>query len=245
MTLRDAVSLLDLVAEPATETADRAEPGYARIAAAIRHMIISNEVRPGTWLRLQALAARFGVSMQPVREALHILHGEGLVELQPNRGARVRGLDRNRLIHVYEIRAGIASIMARRFAEEASGSEIRALERFQAEHDAAIEARDFTRASRVNKAFHDLIYGRGGNQEALALVHRYRDLSGSVRARIGYSDAHWDRVRQEHHALLDAIRRHDGAAAGDVGARHVLNLLEDVLQALDTAGAQRSAAETE
>lgn len=227
----------DLNGEPSTdlgsEALDRTEPGYARIASALRTMIISNELRPGEWLRLQALAARFGVSMQPVREALHILHGEGLVDLQPNRGAQVRGLDRNRLIHIYEIRAGIASIMSRRFAEEASGSEIRALERWQAGHDAAVEAGDFAEASRCNRAFHDLIYGRGGNQEALALVRRYRDLSSSVRSRIGYSAEYWVRVRQEHHALLDAIRRHDGPAAGDIGARHVLNLLDDIEQALD------------
>lgn len=236
MSLHNPVSLLELADRAASAPAERPELGYARVAAGIRAMIISNEVRPGTWLRLQPLSERFGVSVQPVREALQLLQGEGLVELHPNRGAQVRGLDRNRLVHIYEIRAGLQSIMAHRFAEEASGSEIRALERVQEQHDAALDAGDFRAAARVNRAFHNLIDGRGGNHEAVALIERYRALPSSVRERSGYSAAHWVRVRGEHHALLEAIRRHDGPAAGGVGARHVLNTLADVLAWLDAGG---------
>jgi DNA-binding GntR family transcriptional regulator len=221
------------------EAAKRPIPGYSRVAAGIRAMIIAGEVAPGSWLRLQALADRFGVSMQPVREALQLLQGEGLVELHPNRGAQVRGLDRSRLIHIYEIRAGLESIMARRFAEEASGREIRTLERIQVEHDAALDTGEIAGIQRVNKVFHAHINGRGGNEEVLALMGRYYGLSLSVRERSGYSAAHWRRVRAEHHGLLDAFRRHDGPTAGDIGARHVLAGLEDVLAWLD-AGAPDS-----
>jgi DNA-binding GntR family transcriptional regulator len=220
--------------QPADQAAERPELGYSRVAKGIRSMIVSAEVPPGTWLRLQVLAERFGVSVQPVREALQLLQGEGLVELHPNRGARVRGLDRNRLIHIYEIRAGLQSIMARRFADEASGREIRTLERIQEQHDAALDAGDVAAAIRANTAFHALIDGRGGNEEAAALIRRYHDLPASVRVRSGYSAQHWVRVRAEHHALLQAIRRHDGTTAGDIGARHVLNTLDDVLAWIDT-----------
>ncbi len=202
-------------------------------------MIVSSEVLPGTWLRLTALAARFGVSVQPVREALHVLQGEGLVELHPNRGAQVRGLDRQRLVRIFEIRAALESFMARLFAEEATGREIRALEQLQVDHDAAFETGDLPAALRVNKLFHALINGRSGNDEAVALIQRYYDLSGSIRARSGFAPSYGPRVRAEHHALLDAIRRHDGGAAADIGARHVLHTLEENLAWLDAAAPGR------
>ncbi len=232
-----SVPLLDQADGFAIQEPERTEPGYTRVAAKVRAMIIAGEVQPGTWLRLQALAMRFGVSVQPVREALQLLQGEGLLELHPNRGAQVRGLDRTRLVHAYEIRAGLQSMMARRFAEEASGREIRTLARLQEAHDAALDSGDLPIIRRANRAFHALIDERGGNQEAVALIERYRGLSASLRERSGYSPAHWTRVRAEHRALLESIRRHDGPAAGDVGARHVLNTLDEVLAWLD-AGRQ-------
>jgi len=225
MASHDSLEIL----EPPERPGPRPEVGYARVAAGIRAMIVADQVRPGTWLRMAALAERFDVSVQPVREALQLLQGEGLVELHPNRGAQVRGLDRGRLVHIYEIRAALESFMARRFAEDASGRDIRALERLQAAHDAALDAANLPEALRVNKDFHALINGRGGNQEGLELIRRYYDLSASVRARSGYSAVYPARVRTEHHELLDAIRRHDGSAAADVGARHVMHTLDEIL----------------
>jgi DNA-binding GntR family transcriptional regulator len=215
--------------------ADGAEPGYARVAAGLRAGILDGSLAPGSWIRLLPAAERFGVSVQPVREALQALHGEGLVEIHPNRGAQVRGLDRTRLVHIYEIRAALESFMARRFAVEAGASDLRALERIQLAHDAAVEARDLPEVLRVNMLFHGAINGHGGNHEAMVLIRRHYGLSQSIRRLVGFSPAYW-RVREDHHALLDAFRRRDATDAADLGARHVWNSLEDALTQLDLRG---------
>ena len=211
---------------------DTAGPGYVRVAAGVRAMIVEGSLRPGTWLRMQALADRFGVSVQPVREALQLLQGEGLVEIHPNRGAQIRGIDRRRLVHIYEIRGALESFMARQFADDASQSEIRALEAIQIGHDAATDQRDTAALIHHNTEFHGLINGRGGNREAVALIQRHYDLSSSIRWRIGLTDGYWRRVRAEHHELIDAFRRHDAAAAGDIGTRHVFGSLNELLAQL-------------
>jgi DNA-binding GntR family transcriptional regulator len=226
-------SIIDLLEPIHSTIGERTEPNYARVAGGVRAMIVSGEVRPGTWLRMQALAERFQVSVQPVREALQLLQGEGLLEIHPNRGAQVRGIDRRRLVHIYEIRGALESFMARSFADEASPRDIRSLIRIQEEHDAAVAARDAVHVFQANERFHSLINGRSGNGEVIALIRRYYDLTRSIRARLGFSENYLDRVRTDHHDLVKAVQRHDGSAAADIGVRHVMGTLHDLLTQLD------------
>ena len=214
-----------------------AELSSTRVASGLRTMIVAGKFRSGSWLRMQAIADRFGVSVQPVREALQLLQGEGLVELHPNRGAQVRGLDGGRLIHIYEIRAAMESFMARRFALEASHTDLCALEQIQARHERAVERGDWNEVVGVNRLFHGVINQHGGNGEAQALIGRYYDLSSSLRARVEFRGPYFARVRNEHHALLDAFRRHDATAAAEIGVRHVLGTLDDILGALGRTSA--------
>jgi DNA-binding GntR family transcriptional regulator len=221
---------------PARKTSDAAEPlSYARIAAALRAMILSGEAAPGEWLRMPAIADRFGVSVQPVREALQQLQGDGLIEFLPNRGARVRGVDRARIVHIFEIREAIESFMSGRFAEEASRRDIRELEQLQVLHDKACAARDRQRVSAVNREFHTRINGHGDNAEALAIVERHYALTGLLHARKPVEPSYWRTVRADHHALIAAFLKRDAATAAAIGARHVRARREEMLSWLDSA----------
>ena len=77
----------------------------ARAAAALRTAILDGELRPGQRVSQEAWAARVGVSMIPVREALRALAGEGLVAYRPRRGYAVTELDLDDLDEVYRLRA--------------------------------------------------------------------------------------------------------------------------------------------
>jgi DNA-binding GntR family transcriptional regulator len=208
----------------------KSETSYKRVTDQLRREIVAGEIPLGSWLRMGALAERYGVSVQPVREALQQLEGEGLIEMLPNRGARVRGIDRRRLVHVHEVGEAIESYMARQFAEEASPAQIRALEALQGAHDAAIADLDWPRIDSANYAFHRFILLRDDNQEAAAIVARHYGLSESLLYRHGRTDAYAARVQNEHHAILDAFRRRDGEAARRLSAVHVRNTLAFVLE---------------
>jgi len=211
----------------------KAETSYQRVTNLLRTAIIAGDIPLGGWLRMTAIAERFGVSVQPVREALQQLEGEGLVEMIPNHGARVRELDRNRLIHSHEIGEALESFMARQFAEEASLSSLRKLEALQVEHDAALDAMDWVRIGAANHAFHRFINTHGGNIEAANLIDRYYSLSESLMNKQGRNAAFADRVRTEHHALLDAFRRRDPEAAAKINVMHVRGTFADVLAAYE------------
>ena len=211
----------------------KTETTYQRVTNLLRTEIIAGEIPLGGWLRMTAIAERFGVSVQPVREALQQLEGEGLVEMIPNHGARVREIDRNRLVYSHEIGEALESFLARQFAEEASLSSLRKLEALQVEHDAAIEAMDWARIDAANHAFHRFINTHGGNLEAADLIARYYGLSESLMNKQGRDAAFADRVKTEHHALLDAFRRRDPDAAAKINAQHVRGTLGDVLAAYE------------
>ena len=76
----------------------------ARIADEIRSAVLSGEMRPGMRIRQELLAAKFGASRIPVREALKQLENEGLVVLAPNRGAWIADVNSEESIEVYKIR---------------------------------------------------------------------------------------------------------------------------------------------
>ena len=92
----------------------------------------------------------------------------------------------------------------------------------------------------LNDEFHGLINSRGGNLEAVDLIRRYYGLSNSMRRQVGRRSEYWERVRAEHHALLDAFRRHDTLAAAELGLQHVMGSLDDLLVQLETRAAGQS-----
>jgi len=120
--------------------ADRSDCGEARtgppdIVRALRREILDGVHPPGVWLREQPLAARFGVSRGPVREALRLLGEERLVESEPFRGARVARLSRAEIVEIMELRAALFALAARFAAERAPES---ALEEFRREIDTMV-----------------------------------------------------------------------------------------------------------
>src|ERR1051325_3012113 len=83
-----------------------------KLASDLQQRVLSGDIPSGTRLRQSALAAEFGVSRTPIREALRKLQAGGLVELQPHRGALVRGLSAREIRDAYEVRAELEALAA-------------------------------------------------------------------------------------------------------------------------------------
>ena len=81
-----------------------------RLASTIQARVLSGEIPTGSRLRQETLASEFGVSRTPVREALRKLQAGGLVQLEPNRGAVVRGPSAREVREAYEVRAELEGL---------------------------------------------------------------------------------------------------------------------------------------
>jgi len=198
-------------ADSATEPAVDAVSSQ-RIAAALREAILGGEFAPGERLLQDVIADRFGASRIPVREAFRILETEGLMEVSPNKGARVPALDLYEVHTYYRMRERLEPLTLTESLPHLTEAQIDAMERIQEE----IEANDdVARFLVLDRDFHMTSYAACPSEQLLSATVRlwnstqhYRRafmlLAGNDRAAI---------VNAEHRLLLDAIRRRDAEDA--------------------------------
>jgi DNA-binding GntR family transcriptional regulator len=108
-------------------------PTNLRASDRLRADILAGAFGFGARLKIEDLARRYATSHMPIREALRSLHGEGLIVIEPNRGARVRSIDVDFVRNMFDLRVAIEAMMTRRAAERATSDDLAQL--------AAIESR--------------------------------------------------------------------------------------------------------
>ena len=217
------------------DRADSTGTLYRRVVDQLRLDIVEGLWRPNARLKMQELAAHYGVSPAPIRESLQQLQGEGLVVMEPNRGARVRRIDEELIINIFDVREALELFLTAKFAGHASPHQISVLEGIQAEHDAAVTRDDFQAAFALNARFHLFINSAARNPEALAVIDRHLSLTRALRMECGFSTARMETIRREHHELLESFRAGDSAKAGHIAALHVRSSRDDLVERLRAA----------
>ena len=187
----------------------------------IEELIVSGHYPPGTKLEEVDLAATFNVSRTPIREALIQLSAAGLIEMRPRRGAVVSEISADRLTQMFDVRAEMEAICARRAAEHATEADRAALLAAHQACEEAVAARDPDRYYRLNEQFHMAVYAASQNAflaEQTALLHRrlhpYRRLQLRSPNRI-------EKSFEEHARVLQAILGGDSAEAAQGIQEHV------------------------
>lgn len=207
------------------------------LAAQIREKIMSGEYPVGTPLRQAELATTFGTSRTPIREALRQLQSGGLIELQPNRGAVVRVPVPWEIREVYEIRADLEALAARRAASRLDDS---SLARLREANDAmyrrstalATGAPVDPRDANANDRFHSDIAAASGNSRLERMLTEINDafprnVSGQL---LLENSRHREENFAEHGQILDAIETGDARHAADLMRAHVLHAGEHLAQ---------------
>jgi DNA-binding GntR family transcriptional regulator len=213
----------------------------AEILERLRDLIVRGELAPGARLNERLLCERLGTSRTPLREALKALASEGLVELQPNRGARVTPLTVDRVREIFQVMGALEALageLACANASDADIAEIRALHYQMVAHHARGELAEYFR---FNQAIHLRIVEAGGNG---TLLQSYRQLNAHVRrARYMANLARdrWDKAVQEHEDMLAALVARDAPRLQAQLRDHLGNKMLSVLAALDARAAPAAA----
>lgn len=192
----------------------------AQVAEHLRRRIVDGSLRPGARLRETHLSEELGVSRVPVREALRELVREGLVLVQPQRGAVVREMSPADVDELFDLRVALEVLAARAAARRcAGGADAEVLVAAMAAAEEATSTGPATRVLRANAALHDAVAVLSGHallQETLTpVLSRNRWLMSQT--------AHRDQTVQcqEHRALVAAITAGDEELAGLLMAAHV------------------------
>jgi DNA-binding GntR family transcriptional regulator len=191
------------------------------VAAALRELIMTGGLKAGTPLRQRQLAARFGVSATPVREALRRLESEGLVTNDVHKGSIVAqsagGLHEK--VQIRAVLEGLAASLAAPRVTSDHLTELRAYnDRLLAPELSPSEVET------INRRFHFLIYEIADSPLLLSLMRLlWKSFPGGPQVFRNPGDSH-----AEHDALLRALERHDGDEASRITQQHILGVLDRV-----------------
>jgi DNA-binding GntR family transcriptional regulator len=200
------------------------------VTAQLRRLIVEGALEPGAKLTVAALSARLGVSATPLRAALRILEGEGLVESHAHRGARVRTLTPVDIRNLYRLRGTVLGLLMPDVVRHISDADLETLEDLDARFQKAARAGDGAAAMAANQAFHHAMLAIARNPDAAAVMSRTWALVEALRLRLGFGPGRLVRSGDNHRAILAALRARDPAKATKLAVTSSDNAMADLLE---------------
>lgn len=192
----------------------------ASVYRRLRGEIIDGQLSADERLKINEISERYGVSSNPVREALQQLRGEGLVVMEPNRGARVRRVDEDYFRDVSEVETLIEPHLTRTFVAVATDADLAELESIQREIE-MLNFADIALHNALDTRFHRLMYDRSPNRHMVGMWWQHRQILGSFTRNLGISLNRRAAVLREHRGLIEAIGAQDADRAAAIVADHV------------------------
>ncbi len=220
-----------------TESSSFSTPAYARLRDQIRSDVVSGVWQLGQHLTLATLTAHYGVSANPVREALHQLQGEGVVEMRLNRGAIIRKVNARYIGNIYDIRGAIEAMLATEAARVADAPYIAAVTRAVEAFEAAAAGQAALDIVDANRRLHRTMHAICDNPLARDILEGRSTLVDALRRSIGYSEQRLAAVMRQHRDLLEALEARDPERAARVSLHHTLSARDELLQSLKDKGA--------
>ncbi len=198
-----------------TKTSDSSSI-YSRILADIG----TGHFPGGTRLKVQDLASRYGTSIIPVREALRLLQGEGIVTIAQNKGATVSSFDADSLRDIFEILQLMEPYFVETFARSCTEADLLELENLQTQLE-SVPVEDKSTFTGLDLQFHEFIARKHYNGRAFGIWRLQRRILNALAMSVPISRARHIEILQEHRDLITAFRENDMKRAVECIKDHV------------------------
>jgi DNA-binding GntR family transcriptional regulator len=189
--------------------------------SALRQGLITGDLVPGEVYSAASLAAEFGVSTSPVREAMLALVDEGLLEALPNRGFRVCSFTERDFAEIFELRMMLEVPGVGRAAELGVGEHEERLRQLVDVIERTAEEGDLAGNLQADRDFHLILLEATGNRRLADSVAALRDQTRLYNLRTLATDGDLRDSAAEHRPLLEAVLRGDRARAEELMRRHL------------------------
>jgi len=196
---------------------------HEEVLMRLRDFIVEGHLSPGTRVPERQLCEALAVSRTPLREALKVLAAEGLIELLPNRGARVREFTERDIRELFDVVAGLEFLAAKLACETINDEEIAAIERIHYDMYTHYIRRELSDYFRLNRKIHEAIVDASRNSVLRSAYASYNALIGRVRYAANLHRDRWSEAMREHEAIVDALRRRAGDELGLLMFEHMRN----------------------
>lgn len=208
---------------------------HETVVERLRDLIVQGELAPESKLNERVLSAQLGISRTPLREAIKYLASEGLVELLPNRGAKVAALRPEKVKEIFAVMGALEALAGELACANAQAADIAEIRALHYEMLAYHARADLANYFRCNQAIHMKLLECTGNA---TLAEVYRSLNAHAR-RARYianlSRERWDAAVREHEDILAALVARDGARLRTLLRDHLAHKLALALEALQSA----------
>jgi DNA-binding GntR family transcriptional regulator len=207
----------------------------ARVQEELREAILAGSLPPGARLRAEPLAERLRTSRTPVREALILLAREGLVDIEPRRGAIVRAFDAADLADLYDVRALIEPHAARRAATRIGRDDLARLNAICDEAEARGAADDEAVEDQValNEEFHRIVVTAAASPRLEAAPRAVAGIPRAFRAAFWHDDAQREQSLFCHRQIVHALERRRPRLAEAVMRMHIVGAIEFLTEVID------------
>lgn len=206
---------------------------HSEIVDHLREMIVGGELGPGQKLPEKELCARFDISRTPLREALKALAAEGMIELLPQRGARVATISDDELQELFPIIASIEALAGETACEKITDAQLQAIEQMHEEMIVAYWESRHLDYSRLNRAIHFAIFEAAANASLLTLYRSLELRIRNIRHTVRQLPIDWKEAVADHEKILKALIERDGKRLAKVMRQHVMNTAKTVRHSID------------
>jgi len=212
------------------------------LADELRESILRGEFGDGAVLRQEALAERYGVSRLPVREALRLLEGEGLVTLKAHRGAVVAAPSPSQINELYDLRAMLEKDLIVRAIPNMRPEDADNAEKVLLQLDDAFAGEVIHSWGVLNFEFHRCLYLPSGRERTLALAQSINTLTERyLRIQLSLT-RDFAEAQAEHRQILQLYRARRAKEAGAFVERHILSAKKALMEAMENRAKARKRA---
>lgn len=202
------------------------------VAHQLREMITEGALSPGAKMNERALCDQLGVSRTPLREAFRLLAAEGLVQLQPNRGAQVVALSEQDVRESFEVIGALEAIAGQAACLRATDAEIAEIRALTFEMMASHARQDLPAYYRANRQIHDCISQAGHNSLLTRLYETQNLRIQHLRFQSNENREKWDQAMHEHKEMVEALTARDGARLAAIMHTHLQRKCDAALKAM-------------
>ena len=196
----------------------------------LKRAIINGNITAGEWLVESHIAETLGISRTPVREAIHKLEREELIERQPRGGFTVLSLNRKDIEETFGIRSMLEGYAARLAAEKHKKEELKPSEEKVKEFQKALDQKKMNELPAINTEFHDLLYALSKSPKLISIINGLRDQIFRYRKMNLKEEKFATTSNQDHIQMLESIRKRNAEAAERLTREHILRGREIVLK---------------
>ena len=198
-----------------------------RIVKLIHEDIFERNLLPGSKISLTELAAKWGISITPLREAIRKVEAEGLITSVPGKGFIVRTVHPDDVKEIFIVRKTLESLACKLACKNITEQEIKEIEKIQeslkkiARENKVNDNEEFKLIQHLNKKFHFSIYNASGNKTLVEMISLVWGRTATIIACILSSPKRLNKLIEEHDTILDALKKRDEAGIQKALKKHL------------------------